>query len=204
MNRLRMEPAFTREPGVLLPFSELLCSAFRQMAPIASLRLLPSAGTRYPGQLTMICNYRLLLTFHRKHLMQPPGSPTQLLYPGYLWAQGTIGVLMLQILPEQAHGRIAWSFAVAPTSVLFSNEIVKSQYFSLNNGTISYALNQEYPVDIMLWDILGKKIFEFNRLQSSGSYSLSLKNRNLPAGVYILHFKAGLLQKKMKIVLPGG
>ncbi len=97
-----------------------------------------------------------------------------------------------------------WSFSVASTSAMPSKSKINAPRFSLNNGIISYALNQECSVDIRIYDILGKKVFELNRVQGSGSYELLLKDRNFPSGVYFLQFKAGAMQKKMKIILPGG
>ena len=97
-----------------------------------------------------------------------------------------------------------WSFTVTGTAVLSSKNRLWATRIELKNGIISYSLNQKCPVDIRIYDIIGKKIFELNRVQGSGSYELALKNYNLSSGVYLLQFKAGAMQKKMKIVLPGG
>ena len=99
---------------------------------------------------------------------------------------------------------VVWSFTVTGTAVLSLKNRLRATRIELKNGIISYSLNQECPVDIRIYDILGKKIFELNRVQGSGSYELLLKDRNFPSGVYFLQFKAGAMQKKMKIILPGG
>lgn len=74
----------------------------------------------------------------------------------------------------------------------------------IQSAALHYTLTEPSQVEISLYNMLGRKFSIINRLQPSGSYSLSLKNRTLPAGVYFLHFKAGLVEKRMKIVLPGG
>jgi hypothetical protein len=70
----------------------------------------------------------------------------------------------------------------------------------MRNGTISYSLGQQCPVELRMYDMLGKKVFEFNRQQSAGSYSFSIRSLNLSTGEYILHFKAGSLQKDMAVM----
>jgi hypothetical protein len=132
------------------------------------------------------------------------GSPTSYIFNGL--ASGTTYYWRVDATsPDGSSGWSAvWVFTVENTSVIFSSENAQHQHFFINNGIISYSLNHEGPVDIIVCDILGKRLFDFNRMQPSGSYSLSLKNRDLPAGVYFLQFKAGMMQKRVKIVLTGG
>jgi hypothetical protein len=95
-----------------------------------------------------------------------------------------------------------WSFdpLTLPVLPVKFNELLSSAV-SFTHSMLYYNLKTSMQVEIVLYDILGKNMLNFSRLQSSGSYSLSLKNRNLPAGVYFLQFKAGAMQKRMKIVL---
>ncbi len=100
----------------------------------------------------------------------------------------------------------AWSFTVISTSVSSSDKIIIEPSFSQKNGTIAYSLNQQCPVDFRIYNLLGKKVFEFNHIQSSGSHSFSVKSLNLPSELYIVHFKAGNWEKQItvlgQIILP--
>ncbi len=90
------------------------------------------------------------------------------------------------------------------SSVLHHSRSFTSPYLSLRNTSLMYNLSQPSQVEVSLFNLTGRKFSILNRSESSGSYTLSLKNRNLPAGVYFLQFKAGAMQKRMKVVLPGG
>ena len=93
-----------------------------------------------------------------------------------------------------------WSFTVNLTSVVSSDRITIEPSFSIKNGILSYTLSQQGPVAIRIYDILGKKIFELNRIQSSGNYSFSVKNRHLSPELYIVHFKAGTLERQRVVI----
>jgi hypothetical protein len=94
----------------------------------------------------------------------------------------------------------AWSFSVNYTSVLNLSESVIQPSFSLRNGMVAYSLNTQCPVEIRIYDILGKKIFQFNRMQSAGQYSLLLRTLSLPANLYIVHFKAGSVDRLVRCI----
>ncbi len=89
-----------------------------------------------------------------------------------------------------------WSFTVTATSALSSNHFTLEPSFTINNGTVSYMLNQQNPVEIKIYDIIGRKLFQFNRVQGSGSYSFSFKRLNQPSALYIVHFKAGNIERQ--------
>jgi hypothetical protein len=94
----------------------------------------------------------------------------------------------------------AWSFIVGLTSV---SPIKKDNFeptFSFKNGLIAYSLNRQSPIGIRIYNILGRKIFELNKLQSSGSYSFSIRSLNLSSELYIIHFKAGTLERQMTVL----
>ncbi len=90
----------------------------------------------------------------------------------------------------------AWSFTVTASSVSVSNKITAGPSFCLKHGTMAYSLDRHYPVEIRIYDLAGKEIFEFTRLQSPGSYSLPVKTLNLPSGQLIMRFKAGTFEKQ--------
>lgn len=100
---------------------------------------------------------------------------------------------------QVSQGYWAGSAAATPVIRTPSNKIVAAPSFRLTNGTMAYSLTRECPVEIRIFDMLGQKVFEFNRLQPPGSYSLSMKSLNLSPGRYILHFKAGTMEKKIKV-----
>ncbi len=97
-----------------------------------------------------------------------------------------------------------WDFALYPANTLHGNNASSSPAFSVKNASLLYTLPTPSQVEVSLFNLTGRKFAILNRSESSGSYTLSLKNRNLPAGVYFLQFKAGAMQKRMKVVLPGG
>jgi YVTN family beta-propeller protein len=90
-----------------------------------------------------------------------------------------------------------WSFTVSTTGARQETVLAAGSAFAVKNGIAAYALAQECPVDLRIFDILGQKLFEFRRIQTPGSYSLSIKSLNLPARVYIVDFKAGALQRQV-------
>ncbi len=99
-----------------------------------------------------------------------------------------------------------WYFYIQPvvTVVLPERENAGSLCIAgFAHGVLAYNLKEQSLVEVSLFDILGRKIFNFNRMESSGSYAISLKNYNFPAGVYLLQIKAGAIESRMKIVLPG-
>jgi hypothetical protein len=97
-----------------------------------------------------------------------------------------------------------WSFMVGLTSVSPKLNQISMPPIGINNSVLLYSLSQQSEVEIRMYDILGKNIIILNRREPAGSYALSLKNRNLPAGLYFLQFKAGMIEKRMKVVLTGG
>jgi hypothetical protein len=54
---------------------------------------------------------------------------------------------------------------------------------------------------LRIFDLLGRKLFELNRIQQSGSYSFSLSNLNLSSELHIISFKAGNVEQRISV--PG-
>jgi len=96
---------------------------------------------------------------------------------------------------------IKWYFAISYVPTLPFASSLPLRPVSYQNGFLLYTLPAASPVDISLYTLLGRKIALLNRLQSPGNYSLSLKNRNLTPGAYFLHFKAGNIERRMKVIL---
>ncbi len=101
-------------------------------------------------------------------------------------------------------GSSAWMFWPVGTSTLPRAAASPLPSFSIKNSSLLYTLTTPSQVEVSLYTMRGRKIMLLNRRELSGSYTLSLKNRNLPAGAYFLHFKANMIDKRMKIVVPGG
>ena len=101
-------------------------------------------------------------------------------------------------------GTSAWSttftFVANLTSVAPANKIVAGPSFTLKNGMFAYSLNKQGPVEIMIYNILGRKVFSYNRLESSGSHALSIKNLDLSPELYIVHFKANGIEKELSVM----
>ena len=94
----------------------------------------------------------------------------------------------------------AWSFIVGLTSASLLKKDNFEPTLSFKNGLISYSLNHQCPIDIRIYNILGRKIFELNRFQSPGSYSFSIPSLKLSSELYIVHFKAGTLERQMTVL----
>jgi hypothetical protein len=69
------------------------------------------------------------------------------------------------------------------------------------NEVLYYRLTVPDMAEISLYDIAGRKTVLLNRLLPAGTYSLSLRNSGLAHGLYVLHFKAGILDRRVKFVL---
>lgn len=94
-----------------------------------------------------------------------------------------------------------WSFTTAaPSPTLSGRPLVVPPSFSIKNGIASYFLDKPDPVDLRIYDIRGRELYEFRRFQITGNHSLVLKNLNLAVKSYIVRFKAGSLHKEITVV----
>ncbi len=104
-----------------------------------------------------------------------------------------------------AAGTGTWSatgvFIDEGTATLLSKPLPAMPSFSMKNGMLSYSLDKEYPVEIRIFDLLGRQLFELNRVQQPGSYSFSLRGLNLGSELHIVSFKAGNVEQRISV--PG-
>jgi hypothetical protein len=97
-----------------------------------------------------------------------------------------------------------WWFTVGSVaSTLPHDALANIPSFSLKNGVIAYSVTKTGPVAIAVYDLLGKEVYGFNRLQPAGSYSLALANTRLSAGQYVVRFSAGNFEKRELVQLTG-
>ena len=96
---------------------------------------------------------------------------------------------------------VVWSFTVGVSSVIPRGKIITGPSFSLKNGTIAYSLDRQSSVGLRIYDMRGEKVFEFTRLQPSGSYSVPLKMLDLSPGRYVAQFIAEGLEQRMLVIL---
>jgi hypothetical protein len=69
------------------------------------------------------------------------------------------------------------------------------------NIEIRYALSEESDVQIMFFDILGRKARTLvDKTQKAGYYSTSVRATELPQGIYFLRMEAGEYRKTVKLV----
>ncbi|WP_461489615.1 T9SS type A sorting domain-containing protein, partial [Pontibacter sp. HJ8] len=68
--------------------------------------------------------------------------------------------------------------------------------------TIRYAVEQEGPVKVEVYDILGKKVRTLvSESQAAGNHSVDFRAENLPAGTYIYRVAAGSQVYSNKMLL---
>ena len=110
-----------------------------------------------------------------------------------------------RVSATDAAGTGKWSatgvFTDAATTAVLSTSLPAKPSFGMKDGMLSYTLDKEYPVEIRIFDLLGRKLFELNRIQQSGSYSFSLSNLNLSSELHIISFKAGNVEQRISV--PG-
>ncbi|MGA3051033.1 MAG: hypothetical protein ABSE00_03850 [Chitinispirillaceae bacterium] len=96
-----------------------------------------------------------------------------------------------------------WTFSTTlnPVSVLSSSAKALEPSCFMDGTNLNYTMAQPGAVRISFSDILGREKAAINQQQSSGHYTLSLKSLNLSPGVYLIHFKAGNLEKRMRVML---
>ncbi|MCF7807484.1 MAG: family 16 glycosylhydrolase [Candidatus Marinimicrobia bacterium] len=71
-----------------------------------------------------------------------------------------------------------------------------------DSTTIVFNLEDAAKVNISLYDLRGVELQTLtNRAYSAGSHHLRLEAHDLPSGLYVLRFKAGLTSQKTKILL---
>jgi hypothetical protein len=88
-----------------------------------------------------------------------------------------------------------WRFTRSSSSTGRFNPYGTSSIFSIKNGIVSYFLDKQNPVELRIYDLPGRKLFEFRRTQSAGNYSFSVKNTMQASGLYIVKFKAGGVER---------
>jgi hypothetical protein len=95
-----------------------------------------------------------------------------------------------------------WEFnSGVSVSVLSSDARPLKPSCFMDGTNLNYTMAQPGAVRISFSDILGREKAAINRRQSSGHYTLSLRSLNLAPGVYLMHFKAGNMEKRMKVML---
>ena len=79
--------------------------------------------------------------------------------------------------------------------------VALAEAFSFRNSTAVYDLPAPCPVSLSLFTLSGRRISVLDRLQQAGRYTVSLKRHGLAPGAYFLHFKAGRIERKMRVVV---
>jgi hypothetical protein len=96
-----------------------------------------------------------------------------------------------------------WKFSDSLIVASVLSPSAKALEFScfMDGINLNYTMAQPGAVRISFSDILGREKAAINRQQLSGHYTLSLKSLNLSPGVYLIHFRAGNLEKRMRVML---
>lgn len=88
-------------------------------------------------------------------------------------------------------------------TVQVSHELAQNYPNPFNATTvINYQVNQDGPVTLKVYDILGKEVSELvNETKSAGSYSISFNCNNLASGIYIYKFVSNGFASTRKMLL---
>jgi hypothetical protein len=91
----------------------------------------------------------------------------------------------------------AWSFTTgSETLISQSNRAISPTICNVQNGIIHYSVPKQTTVNISLYDMRGKQVFNSSAIASAGVHRLSLGDI-LPAGSYIVRFKANRFEKSI-------
>jgi len=112
----------------------------------------------------------------------------------YYWRVGDSGT-------DGSAWSAVWSFTVGVTRAEETEAMLNQSGIYLRGSMLFYRLTIPGMVEISLYDIIGKKMMLLNRLLPAGRYSLSLRTPDFAHGLYILHFKAPTLEKRITVVL---
>jgi hypothetical protein len=115
------------------------------------------------------------------------------------------GIYYWRVNAANAGGSSAWTgswlFAVGVVPVLVTGESAATTFAHLENGDLAYGIPQSGMVKISLCSINGRQINLVDQIVPAGSYRLSLRGARVPAGEYIVRFRAGNLDRQMVVFL---
>jgi hypothetical protein len=95
-----------------------------------------------------------------------------------------------------------YEFQTAGTAVLHSAPVGLKTDFAVMGNALSYSLVKAGSVEISFSDFLGRTEFVVKRTGvPAGHYSLALRDCDLSAGRYIVHFKAAGLEKHQVVLI---
>jgi len=117
----------------------------------------------------------------------------------------TAGIYYWRARATNAGGSSTWSaswlFAAEPASVIAAGEKIPASFARLDNEILTYAIQQPGTVSIALFAVNGRQVMALTREQAAGSYRLSLRDRAISDGRYILQFRSGSLNRQMEVFL---
>ncbi len=68
--------------------------------------------------------------------------------------------------------------------------------------TITYSLKESGPIDLSIYDVLGRKVTTLiNAIQEKGAYTLTVNAQNLASGIYIYRLTTQTFQKSRRMVV---
>jgi hypothetical protein len=96
-----------------------------------------------------------------------------------------------------------WSFLVGPSAVLPQKDAPDSKRISFSNSGIIYELPTTSNVSLIFYNIQGRQVKQLvSGMQNAGLYSINFNHAKVPAGYYIVEFKAGtfIVQKRLALM----
>jgi hypothetical protein len=94
-----------------------------------------------------------------------------------------------------------WGFSTGNTAVLPGGLMSHQPVFSLSSALLSYATERPCRIELSLSDIQGRKVYSIDRMQSPGSFRISLNHLSLSPGIYFLHFRSPEMERKMTVTI---
>jgi len=160
-------------------------------APLLSWGAVAGAAS-YAVQLSTLSNF---LSFNQDTATNVSTTFSGLAYNKYYWRVNAMNSLGISAWST------VWSFTTTAVSVLSTDAKALESSCYVRGSNLNYAMAQSGAVRISFSDILGRERAIINSQQSSGHYTCSLKTLNLSPGVYLMHFRAGTMEKRMKVMI---
>jgi len=84
---------------------------------------------------------------------------------------------------------------------IVQHHLYPNPMFEGNDCKLDVELKKEGSLSVVLFDIIGNKVFEIDKYYHSGNYKLVLETNTLAKGVYIVNVVAGYEKHVQRLVI---